>query len=134
MVLIGNLLCSPAILPVTTDYCPKVADLVKNYKIQTNYDIIIDRNECPYLTPEALLEEMVCQRLGQDFQLVVDVDTGPYYRWLMSMTISGGVSNAAIPTGLTATSSIGANSFSLNPGRPDGKWGIGGALSVSNLS
>ena len=125
-------LCSPAILPVTTDYCPKVADLVKNYKIQTNYDIIIDRNECPYLTPEALLAEMVCQRLGQDFQLVVDVDTGPYLRWLMSMTISGGVSNAAAATTATATATAtasgGGGTASVPANAP--KRG-GGPLSVS---
>ena len=79
-------LCQPAILPITTDYVPKVTDLVNAYNIQTNYDLILDPRECPFATPQALLIEMVCQRLSQEYQLVEGdgFDPAPYLHYVLS--------------------------------------------------
>eukprot|EP00605_Chrysophyceae_sp_TOSAG23-4_P001340 GSChrysophyteH1.ASY1.ANO1.1457.1 assembled CDS len=81
-------LCQPAILPITTDYVPKVADLVNNYNIQTNYDLILDPKEGPFVTPDSLVEEMVCQRLSQEFQLVEDkdFDAAPYLHYVKNVS------------------------------------------------
>ena len=79
-------LCQPAILPITTEEVPKVSDLVTSYNIQTNYDLILDHRECPFPTPQALLTEMVCQRLSQEYQLVEDelFDPAPYLHYVLS--------------------------------------------------
>jgi len=79
-------LCQPAILPITTDYVPKVTDLVNAYNIQTNYDLILDPRECAFATPQALLIEMVCQRLSQEYQLVEGdgFDPAPYLHYVLS--------------------------------------------------
>ncbi|CAM9371227.1 unnamed protein product [Discosporangium mesarthrocarpum] len=67
-------LCQPAILPLTTDYVPSSQALRNRYN-NTNYTVLpyeeghsdSNSNACSELD---LLEEMVCQRLAQDFQLV----------------------------------------------------------------
>lgn len=62
-------LTQPAILPLDTDYVPTVEHLMSTYTRST-YNLILDPLECPFASPEALLTEMVSQRLAQEFQLV----------------------------------------------------------------
>lgn len=51
------------------DYIPSCEDLLTCYT-HSVYDMILDPHLCPFTTPEALLYEMVCQRLAQEFQIV----------------------------------------------------------------
>ncbi|EWM23480.1 dep domain containing protein [Nannochloropsis gaditana] len=79
-------LCQPAILPLTTDYLPTPEQLRKDYT-ESFYTLMLpEGDDSPKATTPSgtgnshvqamcrshadLLEEMVCQRLAQDFQLV----------------------------------------------------------------
>ena len=90
-------LCQPAILPLTTDYIPQVPDLKNSYSNSSPYQLLLD-GKCAFDSPESLLQEMVCQRLSQDFQLVEaesgagqDAASGPafnplpYFEYAMKM-------------------------------------------------
>ncbi len=63
-------LCQPAILPLTTSYIPSVTQLNEEYHIQGDYELIMDKQLCAFMSAEDLLTEMICQRLSQEFQLV----------------------------------------------------------------
>lgn len=62
-------LSQPAILPLTTEYVPPVKDLQSHFKDFSNYQVFC-LPTCPFLDPEALLREMICQRLSHEYQLV----------------------------------------------------------------
>ena len=70
-------LCEPAILPITTDYYPSDNDIENNFS-RSFYTVAlpddIDAPDYPYNTHEQLIKEMVCQRLQQEFQIVVASD------------------------------------------------------------
>ena len=70
-------LCEPAILPITTDYYPSDNDIENNFS-RSFYTVAlpddIDASDYPYNTHEQLIKEMVCQRLQQEFQIVVASD------------------------------------------------------------
>ncbi len=63
-------LCQPAMLPLTTSYMPSVTQLNEEYHIQGDYELIMDKQLCSFMSAEDLLTEMICQRLSQEFQLV----------------------------------------------------------------
>ena len=63
-------LCQPAMLPLTTSYVPTVTQLNEEYHIQGDYELIMDKQLCSFMSAEDLLTEMICQRLSQEFQLV----------------------------------------------------------------
>jgi hypothetical protein len=70
-------LCQPATLPLTTDYLPS-PEQIRNDYTESFYTLTIpeddnsgggaSRSGCS--SHQELLDEMVCQRLSQDFQLV----------------------------------------------------------------
>lgn len=62
-------LSQPAILPLTTEYVPEVHELRSNYKIFSDYKLVFPPIG-PFLDPEAVLREMICQRLSHEYQLV----------------------------------------------------------------
>lgn len=68
-------LCQPAILPLTTDYLPSPEQLRKDYT-EALYALTLPDMDDPtiinktYKSHKELLQEMVCQRFMQDFQLV----------------------------------------------------------------
>ncbi|CAM9646051.1 unnamed protein product, partial [Phaeothamnion confervicola] len=64
-------LCQPAILPLTTDYLPPREEVDRDYK-ESFWALTLpdDPTNKRYDTDAELLEELVCQRLAQDFQLV----------------------------------------------------------------
>ena len=64
-------LCQPAILPITTDYYPKEHKDSEKYNT-SNYTVSIDPTS--ESSHEELIIEMVCQRLQQEFQIVVASD------------------------------------------------------------
>lgn len=74
-------LTQPAILPLTTDYVPPVADLI-SYGTAT-YTLILTGTYSGYDCYESLLTEMVCQRLAQEYQLVEGVDLREYRKYLV---------------------------------------------------
>lgn len=39
--------------------------LSKGYDVQNFYQLLVDKYECPFATPEALMQEMVSQRLSR---------------------------------------------------------------------
>jgi hypothetical protein len=77
-------LCQPAILPLTTSHLVSVNTLKDEYHIQGYYDLIMDPHVCAFKTPENLLDEMICQRLSQEYQLVQFegnfIDSGEAYK------------------------------------------------------
>ena len=73
-------LTQPAILPLTTDYLPSVKDLDRNYNVH-QYILTIDKYECPFPNLESALQELVCQRLSREFQLVEGFDKSAYIRF-----------------------------------------------------
>ncbi|GBG30153.1 Vacuolar membrane-associated protein IML1, partial [Hondaea fermentalgiana] len=61
---------SPGILPLTTDYLPDIS--VFTQYTRNSYSLTMaEINNSGYETYEDLIMEMVCQRLSQDFQLIV---------------------------------------------------------------
>ena len=58
-------LCQPAILPLTTDYVPPLKMMERSYDVNNFYQLLVDKNESPFLTPEDLMQELICLRLSQ---------------------------------------------------------------------
>ena len=58
-------LTQPAILPLTTDYVPPIKMMDKGYDVNNFYQLLVDKNESPFLTPEDLMQELICLRLTQ---------------------------------------------------------------------
>lgn len=56
-------LTQPAILPLNTDYFPKLAELQTNYTIEESH-FRIDFKSCPFATFASAMLELVCQRLS----------------------------------------------------------------------
>jgi hypothetical protein len=71
-------LCSPASLPLTTDYFPSSEELAELYQEYTytvslnDEDSVADKD--PLVRTETLWLELIAQRLAQGFQLVVAKD------------------------------------------------------------
>ena len=67
-----NSLCQPAVLPLTIDVFPSPKELNNTNKFQFNpYQITLDAMDGTYYKSHTdLLEEMITQRLIQDFQIV----------------------------------------------------------------
>ncbi|CAG8462546.1 3945_t:CDS:2 [Diversispora eburnea] len=66
-------LCTPACLPVTTDYFPPINEA--GLYSENTYTISLEDSEYVTVTEEVktenLLKEMICQRLAQGYQLIV---------------------------------------------------------------
>lgn len=59
-------LTQPAILPINTDYLPKVSDFKTVYEMQSYYQLLVDKySNSGFLSPKALICELICQRLTQ---------------------------------------------------------------------
>lgn len=58
-------LTQPAILPLTTDFVPSLKMMDKSYDVNNFYQLLIDKHESPFLTPEDLMQELICLRLTQ---------------------------------------------------------------------
>jgi len=68
-------LCQPANLPLTVDYFPTETDLKNNF-LERQYVLTLEESDSTfYKSEEELLRELVCQRLNQDFQAVVQSPT-----------------------------------------------------------
>jgi hypothetical protein len=74
-------LCTPAVLPLTTDHFPQ--NLENDYE-ESNYRHDLPQADaaqdmiraCGYDSHQALIDELVCQRLSHDFQVVVVPEAG----------------------------------------------------------
>ena len=66
-----NSLCTPACLPLTTDYFPTLQELQDSYQEYT-YTISLNYEDSSASSSENLFMELIAQRLIQGFQLVVD--------------------------------------------------------------
>lgn len=62
-------LTAPAILPLGVDYFPSLDDLALNYSFSP-YNVTLEFQNNNFRSHEELMDEMVRQRLAQDFQLV----------------------------------------------------------------
>lgn len=58
-------LTQPAILPLTTDYVPPIKMMDRSYDVNNVYQLLVDKQESPFLTPEDLMQELICLRLTQ---------------------------------------------------------------------
>ncbi|EFA79999.1 DEP domain containing protein [Heterostelium album PN500] len=84
-------LCEPASLPITTDYFPSQKDLLTKY-IEYVHTLTLSPDENEYHNnTEALLKELISQRLAQGYQLI------------MAETPSGSGTNATPSTPQQAT-------------------------------
>mmetsp|Transcript_30594 Transcript_30594/g.57950 ORF Transcript_30594/g.57950 Transcript_30594/m.57950 type:complete len:680 (+) Transcript_30594:2073-4112(+) len=65
-------LCQPAILPMTIDFHPSPQDLEDEYKFSvTQYSVTLPpMNETTYKSHTELLDDLLIQRMRQDFQIV----------------------------------------------------------------
>jgi hypothetical protein len=65
-------LCQPAVLPLSSSYCPTLSDLHANY-FEYNHTLLLIPNLNDYQNdPTLLIEEMVCQRMAHDYQLLIE--------------------------------------------------------------
>jgi len=58
-------LTQPAILPLTTDYVPPIKLMDRSYDVNNVYQLLVDKQESPFLTSEDLMQELICLRLTQ---------------------------------------------------------------------
>ncbi|CAK9103067.1 GATOR complex protein DEPDC5 (DEP domain-containing protein 5), partial [Durusdinium trenchii] len=108
---------SPGILPLTTDYMPEPHELKANYT-SNFYTVSLDE-QSDRTKPEdfqELLRELVCQRLSQDFQLLVSSKRKRTQRG-EGVASSGGVAGSGTVEGLGRK----ARSHSLSKSRPSGE-------------
>jgi len=72
-------LCSPAALPLTSEFFPTAEDLAEEY-IEKSYMVEVMKDEAAELCPsrDALLRELVGSRLSNGFQIVTGRDAGDF--------------------------------------------------------
>jgi hypothetical protein len=69
-----NSLCTPACLPLTTDYFPTMEELTELYQEYTYTVSLNDEEQSRIGRTDSLLVELISQRLVQGFQLVIQPD------------------------------------------------------------
>ncbi|KAF0694879.1 Aste57867_14280 [Aphanomyces stellatus] len=80
-------LCTPALLPLTTDYIPLPHDLKHNFE-ESFYTVLLpDHNEgsSMFTNHVELVQEMVAQRFSQDFQLIEEQTSDDLTMYKLSM-------------------------------------------------
>jgi hypothetical protein len=58
-------LTQPAILPLTTYFAPTIKMMDTKYQVNGSYQLLVQKNESPFATPEDLMKELICLRLTQ---------------------------------------------------------------------
>lgn len=69
-------LCSPACLPLTTDYFPSEQELIDEYQ-EYNYTVSLNLDGSNVSVSDNLIQELISQRLMQGFQLVIGLPNIP---------------------------------------------------------